>query len=84
MLDRLELFLVTAKIRKYCTLDSISSVSRENTTIQLAHADCDALIVNGRCTKCEVLAQADCTVWYVEKFQTSSAKLLLVDSLLSV
>ncbi|KAF1762269.1 hypothetical protein GCK72_010531 [Caenorhabditis remanei] len=62
MLDRLELFLVTAKIRKYCTLDSISSVSRENTTIQLAHADCDALIVNGRCTKCEVLAQADCTV----------------------
>ncbi|NP_001368730.1 WDR59/RTC1-like RING zinc finger domain-containing protein [Caenorhabditis elegans] len=62
MLHRLELFLVCAKIRKYCPLDSISSVSRENTTIQLAHADCDALIVNGRCTKCEALAQADCTV----------------------
>ncbi|UMM22456.1 hypothetical protein L5515_003661 [Caenorhabditis briggsae] len=62
MLYSLELFLVMAKIRKYCTLDSISSVSRENTTIQLAHADCDAMIVNGRCTKCEALAQADCTL----------------------
>ncbi|CAI2348221.1 unnamed protein product [Caenorhabditis sp. 36 PRJEB53466] len=62
MLDRLELYLVCAKIRKYCSLDFISSVSRENTTIQLSHADCDAVIVNGRCTKCEGHVQPDCTV----------------------
>uniref|UniRef100_A0A8R1IKC7 WDR59/RTC1-like RING zinc finger domain-containing protein n=1 Tax=Caenorhabditis japonica TaxID=281687 RepID=A0A8R1IKC7_CAEJA len=62
MLNSLELFMVCAKIRKYCPLESISSVSRENTTIQLAHADCNAMVVNGRCTKCEKAAESDCTV----------------------
>uniref|UniRef100_A0A1I7TMQ3 GATOR2 complex protein WDR24 n=1 Tax=Caenorhabditis tropicalis TaxID=1561998 RepID=A0A1I7TMQ3_9PELO len=62
MLDRLELYIVIAKIRKYCTIESISSVSRENTTIQLSHADCNALIVNGRCSRCESAVEADCTV----------------------
>ncbi|CAL2036344.1 unnamed protein product [Caenorhabditis brenneri] len=62
MLDSLELYNVIAKIRKYCTLESINSVSRENTLIQLAHSSCDALIVNGRCNKCEQVSRADCTV----------------------
>ncbi|CAD6187831.1 unnamed protein product [Caenorhabditis auriculariae] len=62
MLDRLELFVTVARIKKYCAISRINQMSREGAFARLVHVDCDSQVTNGRCTKCEELVVPECSV----------------------